>query len=447
MGDPVVIIPAEEHPIKLEMIDSDALAILRKLKKAGFSGYLVGGGVRDLYLGKTPKDFDISTDARPGQIRKLFPNSSTIGRRFRLVRIFFPAKKFIEVSTLRSLSEFDMDGPEVVLAPNNTFGTMEEDARRRDLTINALFYEIEGQTIIDYVDGSRDLQNAIIRIVGPPEIRLRRDPVRMIRAIRHAARNSFTIEERSWQAICENACKLRLCPPSRLRDELLKDLYSEASAPWFELAVQADLFCELLPVYRKRLKDSSTTQRQDKDLLQRLFQTIDRLNRISRQHGIHRQKDFFLLALLLTPWAEQRYQLFSQQRSGRLLFQLGKNLRKDLDAGIGTHLNLRRSLRQEIVTLLLGLALLIHNKQKNGWPNRLKKKSYFRSAQTFYNCYQTALTGEPLELRHITDIREETAPQITPPGDSGKRLQRFKPAFAPNSADGVFGFARSPAKP
>ncbi len=130
------------------------LYILRKLKDAGFAGYLVGGGVRDLYLGKTPKDFDISTDARPGQLRKLFPNSNTIGRRFRLVQIFFRGGKTIEISTLRSLSEHDLDGPEAVLAPNNTFGTLSEDARRRDLTINSLFYEIENNTIIDYVNGS-----------------------------------------------------------------------------------------------------------------------------------------------------------------------------------------------------------------------------------------------------------------------------------------------------
>ena len=134
-----------EHPITLEMIDDDALIVLRKLNKAGFSAYLVGGGVRDLYLGKQPKDFDIGTNARPGQVRRIFPNSRTIGRRFRLVQVFFKNGKIFEVSTLRSLSEHDLDGPEAVLAPNNTYGTLAEDAQRRDLTINGLFYEIENQ--------------------------------------------------------------------------------------------------------------------------------------------------------------------------------------------------------------------------------------------------------------------------------------------------------------
>ena len=188
------IIPPEDHPITPEQIDRDALFILRKLADAGFAGYLVGGGVRDLYLGKTPKDFDISTDARPGQLRKLFPHSNTIGRRFRLVQVFFKGGKIIEISTLRSLSEYDLDGPEEVLAPNNTFGTLSEDARRRDLTINSLFYEIKKGTIIDYVGGTEDLDRGIIRIGGEPARRIGRDPVRMMRAIRHAARNNFTIE-------------------------------------------------------------------------------------------------------------------------------------------------------------------------------------------------------------------------------------------------------------
>ena len=223
------IFSKSEHPIVKEMIDDDALFVLRKLNKAGFSSYLVGGGVRDLYMGKTPKDFDISTDARPGQIRRLFPNSRTIGRRFRLVQVFFRKNKVVEVSTLRSLSEHDLDGPEAVLAPNNTYGTLDEDAQRRDLSINALFYEIETETIIDYVGGVADLDSSTIRIVGEPEKRINRDPVRMMRVIRHSARNNFTIEEKSWSAVCSNSSKLSLCPTSRLRDELLKDIYSGVS--------------------------------------------------------------------------------------------------------------------------------------------------------------------------------------------------------------------------
>ena len=196
-----LVIPPEEHPVRDEDIDPDALSILRRLRDAGHAGYLVGGGVRDLYIGKRPKDFDISTDAHPGQLRKIFRNSRTIGRRFRLVQVFFRDNKVIEVSTLRSQSEYDEDGaPDQVLPSNNTFGTLEEDAFRRDLTINSLFYEIEHQTVIDYVGGVQDLTDGIVRLVGDPDRRIIRDPVRMLRAVRHAARAGFTIEAATWES-------------------------------------------------------------------------------------------------------------------------------------------------------------------------------------------------------------------------------------------------------
>ncbi|MCI5183936.1 MAG: hypothetical protein D3921_15695 [Candidatus Electrothrix sp. AW1] len=137
-----VVLSEKEHPILEKDIESEALKVLYRLRDAGYAGYLVGGGVRDLYLGNKPKDFDISTNARPGQLRKLFRNSRTIGRRFRLVQVFFRGNKIIEVSTLRSRSEYDSDEPDKVLPANNTFGTLEEDAYRRDLTINSLFLDL-----------------------------------------------------------------------------------------------------------------------------------------------------------------------------------------------------------------------------------------------------------------------------------------------------------------
>ena len=442
-----VTIPPGQHPITNEMIDKDALFVLRKLQNAGFAGYLVGGGVRDLYLGKKPKDFDISTDARPGQLRKLFPHSNTIGRRFRLVQIFFKGGKAIEVSTLRSLSEHDLDGPQAVLAPNNTFGTLHEDARRRDLTINSLFYEIKNGTIIDYVNGTEDLEGSIIRIVGDPEKRLARDPVRMMRAIRHAARNNFTIEKESWKAICKNAPQLTLCPPSRLRDETIKDLYSEASAPWFSLALDSGLFYSLFPFYKKLLDQHTESGSQRKELLKDLFTSIDNLNYLSRSNNIHRQRDFFLIALILIPMAESRYELYSKHRKGAPLFNLGKQIRSDLDHGIGIQLNLRKSLRQEVVSLLINLAQLIHNKQQDDWPKWLKRKSYFKRSELFYHCYQAAVTKTPLELSHISykvHDQDATPPDIKPttkPTHDNETAQ-YKPIIVKNIKGGIFGLKR-----
>ncbi len=439
------VIPPEQHPITTDMIDRDALYVLRKLNDAGFAGYLVGGGVRDLYLGKTPKDFDISTDAHPGQLRKLFPNSNTIGRRFRLVQIFFRGGKTIEISTLRSLSEYDLDGPEAVLAPNNTFGTLSEDARRRDLTINSLFYEIENNTIIDYVNGSQDLDHGIVRIVGDPVKRIGRDPVRMMRAIRHAARINFTIEEQTWKALCNNSHKLTLCPPSRLRDEFFKDLYSGAAAPWVELAMESGLLFSLFPIYRKPLSGNSAASGKFREQLKAICRTIDRVNTLSQNLKIHRQPDFFLIGLFLIPWAEARFQLISQFRKGGPLYQLAKQIREEIDQSIGIDLNLRRSLRQEMVNLLVNLSLLIHNKQQNSWPKWLKKKSYFKKSVLFYHFYMAALTGESIDHLLLSDAPpQQPAPEEEINID---RISKFsppkcRPAFSSKNKGGIFGFKK-----
>ncbi|MCP3890766.1 MAG: polya polymerase [Desulfobulbaceae bacterium] len=435
----VLIIPPGKHPITEDQIDRDALFVLKRLSDAGFSGYLVGGGVRDLYLGKKPKDFDISTNAKPGQLRKLFPHSNTIGRRFRLVQVFFKGGKTVEVSTLRSLSEHDLDGPELVLAPNNTFGTLSEDARRRDLTINSLFYEIEKHTIIDYVNGTRDLDKAVVRIVGEPDKRIRRDPVRMMRGIRHAARNDFTIEKKTWQAICSNSKTLNLCPPSRLRDELLKDIYSGASAPWFSLAMDSGIYCTLFPFYQTILENSS-----QRELLYAIYKTIDRVNALCVNQNVHRQKDFFLLAFTLIPWAETKFQIISTYRKGAPLFNLSKEIREEIDNSIATELNLRRSLRQEMVSLLINLSQLIHNRKKDNWPQWLKKKSYFGKSLLFYRFFMEATTGEQIAPQYICASPKKKAHNTPAPAPSAanNNKQKSKIAFAKNIKGGIFGFKK-----
>ncbi len=474
------IIARGEHPITLAMLDQDALNVLKKLQGAGFAGYLVGGGVRDLYLGRLPKDFDISTDARPGQLRRLFPHSNTIGRRFRLVQVYFRGGKTIEISTLRSLSEHDLDGPENVLAPNNTFGTLSEDAQRRDLTINSLFFEIGEQSIIDYVNGIDDLDRAIIRIVGEPEKRIGRDPVRILRAIRHAARTGFTIEAKSWTAIVGNCDKLPLCPPSRLRDEILKDLHSAAAAPWFELAAEAGVFTTLFPLYRGLLGEDDRGSQVSKieqgtgnpvhRLLSRMFTAVDQLVQLAREQRIPPQPDHLLFAMLLLPWVEWRCQLFSRPRPNPELFQLTREIRAEIDQGIGVELNLSRSLRQETLTSLTSLALLLHNRQERGWPKWLRKKSYFQRTLLFYHLYLQATAGTPLPAEVLP-----AAPTSLPPAssgaqaatnqtrrDAGRNRQRHpdapprqpkrvegggggapsRPAFAPSTKGGVFGLKK-----
>ena len=435
------IFSAKEHPITLEMIDRDALHVIKKLNNAGHSGYLVGGGVRDLYLGTTPKDFDISTDARPGQIRKLFPNSTIIGKRFRLVQVFFHRSKVIEVSTLRSLSEFDLEGPESVLAPNNTFGTLDQDAQRRDLTINSLFFDIRNKTIIDYVDGVGDLDRSIIRMVGEPNKRINRDPVRMMRAIRHSARNNFIIEAETWKAICANNQKLALCPSSRLRDEMFKDLYSGAAAAWFELAVDSEIFFTLLPLYRKIFVNHPTDTPHPRVLLSKLAAVLDRLITGTTGQKSALLPDFFVLALLLIPWAEMKYHLFSLQPKGSALFQITKRIRTDLDQDLGVQLNLRRSLRQETTALLANLAVLLQHRHNDSWPKWLRNKTYFPQASLLYSCYMEALSGNLVPDQQL-EILPLVAEEPRQPVHERESQRKGKPAFSSKSKGGIFGFRK-----
>ncbi|MGD8561497.1 MAG: polynucleotide adenylyltransferase PcnB [Desulfarculaceae bacterium] len=240
------VIPRPRHGISRKNIDPDALKVLYRLHRHGFIAYLVGGSVRDLLLGRRPKDFDISTDAHPQQIHKLFRNSRIIGRRFRLVQVFFRGGKIIEVSTFRRAADPDPSG-EQVLQANNTFGNAAEDALRRDLTINALFYNIADFSVVDYIGGLTDLKAGLIRAVGDADLRFRRDPVRVLRAVRHAARTGFSLTGDTLAAIMAHKKDLALCPTSRIRDELMRDLAGGSSAAWLELAHRTGVLYSLLP--------------------------------------------------------------------------------------------------------------------------------------------------------------------------------------------------------
>lgn len=220
-----------QHSIKKSDIDEDARKVVYRLQKAGFKAYIVGGGVRDILLGKRPKDFDISTDATPKQIKSLFRNCRIIGRRFKLAHVFFANGKTLEVSTFRDSVEppeptEEIAGPTAPVAHDNLYGSEETDALRRDLTINGLFLDVSTMQIIDYVNGMYDLEQGIIRIIGEPTLRFQEDPVRMLRAVRHAARNGFRIESKCWDSILANAELITQSSQVRVFDELRKDFNS-----------------------------------------------------------------------------------------------------------------------------------------------------------------------------------------------------------------------------
>lgn len=241
----------------LRDIDNEALKVVRKLLAAGHEAYLVGGCVRDIYLNRKPKDFDVATSARPEEIRRVFRNSRIIGRRFKLAHVFF-GSKIIETSTFRSnptgntnaaKASGESEGDDLLITHDNEWGNVEEDALRRDFTINGLFLDIERQEIVDFVKGVADLDRGIIRTIGDPEVRFREDPVRMIRAIKFAARLDFTVEAETWGALLECAPDIARCSRARLVEELYKLLRSGSAKRSFELLLQADLLQHIWPAY------------------------------------------------------------------------------------------------------------------------------------------------------------------------------------------------------
>jgi poly(A) polymerase len=242
--------PRDEHCLSKANIDPDALRIISRLEQFGHKAYIVGGGVRDLLLLKEPKDFDLVTDATPKKIKSLFRNSRVIGRRFKLVHIFFSGGKNIEIATFRDLSDdFESEEGEEAdkFVENNRFGNEATDAFRRDLTINGLYYDVSRSLIIDYVGGFEDLQNGIIRVIGEPTLRFREDPVRMMRVVRHAARCGFSIEESCREALLSCRELLFEAPPMRIFEEFKKDLVSGYSAPTLHLLQEMSLLSLLLP--------------------------------------------------------------------------------------------------------------------------------------------------------------------------------------------------------
>ncbi|MFN7553051.1 MAG: polynucleotide adenylyltransferase PcnB, partial [Pseudomonadota bacterium] len=218
------VIPREQHGISRRNISPNALRVLYRLKEGGFGAFLVGGAVRDLLLGGHPKDFDVATDATPEQVKALFRNCRLIGRRFRLAHVVF-GQEIIEVATFRGLGDDGSGDRHVVdgvILRDNVYGTIEEDALRRDFTANALYYAIDDFSVRDYAGGFEDVRQRTLRLIGDPGQRYREDPVRMLRAVRLAAKLGFRIVDAAWAAIFELAPLIAGAAPARLFDEMLK---------------------------------------------------------------------------------------------------------------------------------------------------------------------------------------------------------------------------------
>lgn len=236
------IYQSTDHDIDPALIDSDAIFVLKKLKDAGFIAYLVGGSVRDLLVKRIPKDFDISTSARPEQVKQVFQrNCMLIGRRFRLAHIRF-GNKIFEVSTFRS-----GDNENDLIIHDNIWGSPEEDVLRRDFTINGLFYDPFTHTVIDYVGGWDDIHQHTLRTIGEASVRFRQDPVRMIRLLKFQARFNFNIDLKAKTAMSRCIQEIVKSSPARILEEIFRMLESSASEPFFRLMEESGLLDLLFP--------------------------------------------------------------------------------------------------------------------------------------------------------------------------------------------------------
>lgn len=308
-----VVIDRGGHPISRRSIPENVLKVLYRLHRSGYRAYLCGGSVRDLLMGRTPKDFDVVTDAHPGDVRRLFRNSRIIGRRFRLVHILFQ-DQVVEVATFRREPDRavhvpvdDNDEEDFLITDDNTFGTPLQDAKRRDFTINALFYNIADFSVIDYIGGLEDLGEGRVRVIGDPDLRFREDPVRMMRAIEFASRLGFEIEAGTYEGILRHRNEILKASPPRVSEEILELLRRGWSRGAFRLMVDTGLLEPLLPEVYNAIRGERAPY------FWKMLEVLDRTVQAGRKIS-----DAVLLSVLVLPWVVDEIENEEGRRQQRM---------------------------------------------------------------------------------------------------------------------------------
>jgi poly(A) polymerase len=292
LGPEAVVVDRSDHSISRRSIPENVLKVLYRLHRSGYRAYLCGGSVRDLLMERQPKDFDVATDAHPNEVRRLFRNSRIIGRRFRLVHIIFQ-DQIVEVATFRREPERgqDQEAEDLLITDDNTFGSPLQDARRRDFTINALFYNIADFSVIDYVGGLDDMAAAKVRVIGDPDVRFREDPVRMMRAIEFASRLNFEIERATYDALIRHRGDILKASPPRVSEEMLELLRRGWSRGAIHLMVEAGLLEPLLPEIHHAISGNRAPY------FWKMLEVLDRTVQAGRKIS-----DAVLLSVLMLPW-------------------------------------------------------------------------------------------------------------------------------------------------
>lgn len=264
----------DQHPVRKQIIDNDAAKVIQRLQQFGHKAYIVGGGIRDLLLGKKPKDYDVVTNALPAEIRKIFGNSRMIGKRFRIVHVVFRGNKIIEVSTARSIPEnrkTASNEDELYLKKDNQFGSFKEDVARRDFTVNALLFDLRNESIIDYAGGYDDLKNRVLKIIGDPDISLPEDPVRMLRAIKFAGLLELEIDPELFKAIRKHGKLIKKASKARLHEEYNKIFRTGQTFQIMQQLIDSGLMESMFPSIFKESVGNDQVRLNDTLLGQRLL--------------------------------------------------------------------------------------------------------------------------------------------------------------------------------
>ena len=404
------------------LLDIDAVKVINRLSQNEHEAYLVGGCVRDLLLGRTPKDFDIATSALPSEVRGTFRNCRLIGRRFRLAHVYFRGGKIIEVSTFRANPITDLepaadggvgeDRPEdLLINDDNVFGSAEQDARRRDFTINGLFYDVAAGRVVDFVRGRRDLEERLVRTIGDPERRMREDPIRLLRAVRFASRLGFDIEPRTYAAMEGAVEDLPRCAPPRLLEDTFRILRGGEAEQGLQLLSALDALRYLLPPIDAYLKERGP---EGERTLASFARAADR-----RVKAGELLEDAVLLAVLLVPLMESAPH--SAEDAPGAVPEAVESMLQEL---VRTA-RLPRRIAERCRMMLLAQSTLAGRRRRRGSPGTFRRHPLFHEALTVFSCTVEATGRGEAELQAWKSGQAPApAPSTSPPAGRRRRRRR-----------------------
>lgn len=415
-GEPRIL-PRSGHPISRREIDKNAVKVLYRLHHAGYLACLVGGSVRDLMMGRTPKDFDVGTNAKPNEIRRLFSNSRIIGRRFRLVHVFFHDGSVVEVSTFRrdpDPEEQRGEPGELLITSDNTYGTPRQDAFRRDFTINALFYNIADYTVIDHVGGIEDLERKLVRAIGDPDLRFQEDPVRMLRACEFAGRLGFGIETRTQEAIHRHSKELEKASPARVTEEVVQLLKCGRAGAAMQWMLDLGLLQVLLPEAYAML----TAGARGLGNFGQILPVIDRMVAAERPLS-----DTGLLAAILLPKVMLQ-RLDTEALKGRPMSRSAIEVMiQEEVAPFFQRLTLSNLRALQVTHALVGFQRLCEPRWSFHERVRFSRKPYFEDALLLFEILVEA-TGEGHEVLREWQAAARRRPPLKAPDGSGEPRPR-----------------------